>query len=98
MEIQSAFNAGVQGFQTATEEASKAASDIARSTAVNNDGNEQSTVENNNAATQTAAINEPNGLTESIVNLRVAEVQAQASAEVIQSADENLGTLIDVRV
>lgn len=96
MEIQSAFNAGVQGFQTATEEASRAASDIARSTAASAEANEQPI--ESNASTQTATTNEPNGLTESIVNLRVAEVQAQASAEVIQSADENLGTLIDVRV
>ncbi len=96
MEIQSAFNAGVQGFQTATEEASRAASDIARSTVASAEANEQPI--ESNASTQTATTNEPNGLTESIVNLRVAEVQAQASAEVIQSADENLGTLIDVRV
>jgi hypothetical protein len=95
MEIQSAFNAGVQGFQKATEGANQAASDIARSTLANNEASEP---EANSAATQTSAVNEPNGLTESIVNLRVAEVQAQSSAEVIQSADENLGTLIDVRV
>ena len=95
MEIQSAFNAGVQGFQQATEEANKAATDIARNTLSDNEASVEPT--SNNAAT-TSAVNEPNGLTESIVNLRVAEVQAQASAEVIQSADENLGTLIDVRV
>lgn len=94
MEIQSAFNAGVQGFQQATEEANKAATDIARNTLSDNEASVEPT--SNSAAT--SAVNEPNGLTESIVNLRVAEVQAQASAEVIQSADENLGTLIDVRV
>jgi len=96
MEIQSAFNAGVQGFQTATEEANRAASDIARSSAASAEISVQPL--ETNTLTQTASTNEPNGLTESIVNLRVAEVQAQASAEVIQSADENLGTLIDVRV
>ena len=96
MEIQSAFNAGVQGFQQATEEANKAATDIARNTLSDNEASVEPT--SNSAAATTSAVNEPNGLTESIVNLRVAEVQAQASAEVIQSADENLGTLIDVRV
>ncbi|WP_085299981.1 hypothetical protein [Cognaticolwellia mytili] len=95
MEIQSAFNAGVQGFQKATEGANQAASDIARSTLSDNEVSEPAT---SSAVTQASAVNEPNGLTESIVNLRVAEVQAQSSAEVIQSADENLGTLIDVRV
>lgn len=96
MEIQSAFNAGVQGFQKATEGANQAASDIARSTLADNETNVEPTT--SNAASQTSAVNAPNGLTESIVNLRVAEVQAQSSAEVIKSADENLGTLIDVRV
>lgn len=96
MEIQSAFNAGVQGFQTATEEASRAASDIARSTAADAEASAEPVA--SNTSSPLSVTNEPNGLTESIVNLRVAEVQAQASAEVIQSADENLGTLIDVRV
>jgi hypothetical protein len=95
MEIQSAFNAGVQGFQQATEGANQAASDIARTTASINEVSEPTT---SIASALTSATNQPNGLTESIVNLRVAEVQAQASAKIIKSADENLGTLIDVRV
>jgi hypothetical protein len=35
-------------------------------------------------------------LNQSIVNLKVAEFQAKASTEVIRSADEGLGTLIDI--
>ena len=35
-------------------------------------------------------------LNQSIVNLKVAEYQAKASSEVIKSADDALGTLLDV--
>jgi len=37
-------------------------------------------------------------INQSIVDLKVAEFQAKASTEVIKTADENLGTLLDVRV
>lgn len=107
MEIQSAFNAGVQGFQRATEDANRAAADIAQNTAVNRaaqqdqqdlqnpQGLDTETATPVTATTQNEA---PRGLTESIVNLKVAEVQARSSAEVIQTADETVGSLIDVRV
>ncbi|WP_281559255.1 hypothetical protein [Thalassomonas sp. RHCl1] len=110
MEIQSAFNAGVQGFQRATEDVNRAASDIAQNTAVNRNAEQelqsQQGLESANTTENTATNNvnavsanqAPAGLTESIVNLKVAEVQARSSAEVIQTADETLGTLIDVRV
>ena len=35
-------------------------------------------------------------LNQAIVNLKVAEFQAKASTEVIRSADDSLGTLLDV--
>jgi len=99
MEIQSAFNAGVQGFQKASEDANKAAENIAVSVAT--------TAESFGIAQEingpvTSATNQSRdsavNLTQSVVDLRVAEFQAKASAEVIESADENLGTLLDVRV
>ena len=95
MEIQSAFNSGIQGFQKATEDASKAAYDIASNTAA---GEQASTV----GASETSQVNlqtqsQPN-LTQSVVDLKVAEHQARSSAEVVQTADETLGTLLDVRV
>ena len=95
MEIQSGFNAGVQGFQKATEDLNQAALDIASSTI----GDSQSTQANvqqtpvQNINTQTAPT-----LTESVIDLKVAEYQAKSSVEVVKTADENLGTLLDVRV
>jgi len=96
MEIQSAFNAGVQGFQKASEDANKAAENIAvsvgatpESFGISQESNRPVTNQNNDNS---------GSLTQSVVDLRVAEFQAKASAEVVQSADENLGTLLDVRV
>lgn len=99
MEIQSAFNAGVQGFQKASEDANKAAENIAANVVENSEsyGIGQ---ESNNQVSDVANQNSDNSvsLTQSVVDLRVAEFQSKASAEVVQSADENLGTLLDVRV
>lgn len=94
MEIQSAFNAGVQGLQRASEEANDAATNIARQSTVN------ASAEESEATAQAPSINSaaPTDLTQSVVDLKVAEYQAKASTEVIQSADESLGTLLDVRV
>lgn len=107
MEIHSAFNAGVQGFQKATEEAYKAADNIATSVGITPEtygiGQKNNGLGTNDSAATAATLNSQNNtpsvnLTQSIVDLRVAEFQAKASADVIQSADDNLGTLLDVRV
>ncbi|MFM4997672.1 flagellar basal body rod C-terminal domain-containing protein [Aeromonas sanarellii] len=54
------------------------------------------------ASSQIARLNTPVGerveLPEELVNLKVAEQQAGASAKVIQTASDMLGTLIDIRV
>ena len=96
MEIQSAFNAGVQGFQKANEDANQAAANIAANmvTTSNNTNLEQTNLAS--VTTSTAANSE--SLTKSVIDLRVAEFQAKASANVVEAADENLGTLLDVRV
>ncbi|MGL1958075.1 MAG: hypothetical protein OCD00_12250 [Colwellia sp.] len=108
MEIQSAFNSGVQGFQKATEEANRAAENIVASTAKRSNenvtaetqlasdasGNLASSISSNVASDTT--INKVPDLNQSIVDLKVAEFQAKASTQVIKSADESLGTLLDV--
>lgn len=103
MEIQSAFNAGVQGFQRATEDANQAAVDINQRAASDRaaEQNQQGLETPATSAVASTAVTrteEPAGITDSIVKLKVAEVQARSSAEVIQTADETLGTLIDVSV
>jgi hypothetical protein len=90
MEIQSAFNSGLQGLDKSNEQMNKAASDIAASTSyAETNKSERSPI--------TESKQQPD-LTESIVNLKVAEHQAKSSIEVIKTADETLGTLLDVRV
>ncbi len=99
MEIQSSFNSGVQGFHRAKETADQAAADIVASTTFNSEQNDATSNDINgevntevSASSQTAAPD----LNQAIVNLKVAEFQAKASAEVIKSADDSLGTLLDV--
>ena len=89
MEIQSAFNSGVQGLQRATEAADKAAVDIAAETSAAHEAE---------AVNRAPVSNEQKvpDLNQSIVDLKVAEHQAKASTEVIKTADDSLGTLLDV--
>ena len=92
MEIQSAFNSGIQGLKAAEEKATQAAISIAEQTI---------SIENATAQNEINAKPEPlnsESLTESVVNLKVAEFQNSASVAVVKTADESLGTLLDVRV
>lgn len=89
MEVQSAFTSGVQGFQKATETANQAAADIVANTTIS----DEASVVSSTSANNEQKIPE---LNQSIVDLKVAEYQAKASAEVIKTADDNLGTLLDV--
>ena len=94
MNIQSAFNSGVQGFQQAQNDASKAAEDIVKSTTFSSEEYSQDAA-SIEPSQNTQAAEAPN-LTQSIVDLKVAEFQAKASAQVIQTSDDVLGTLLDV--
>lgn len=97
MEIQSAFNSGVQGFQKATEEANQAAANIVANTVYSEDVNEKTELETSGVNTSSASSEQDiPDLNQSIVDLKVAEFQAKASTQVIKSADESLGTLLDV--
>jgi hypothetical protein len=89
MEIQSAFNSGVQGLQRATEAADQAAADIVAETGAAQEADAISQAPENNEQ-------KVPDLNQSIVDLKVAEHQAKASTEVIKSADDSLGTLLDV--
>jgi hypothetical protein len=102
VEIQSAFNLGAQGLQKANEDVHKTAENIASSDnlAAESDGVAQASngpVANANELTKHSS-DSPVKLTQSLIDLRVAEFQAKASVEVMQSADENLGSLLDVIV
>ena len=93
MEILSALNSGLQGLQTAQNRVTQAAEDIAQQTAAPRPDEPQAEP----PAEQVSQRQTPS-VTESLVSLRVAEREAEASANVVRAADETLGTLIDTRV
>lgn len=97
MEIQSAFNAGVQGFNKAQQDANEAATAIASETVYTAESLQQRT-DANDSADRAPSPDDLPSLNQEVVNLKVAEFQAKASSEVIQSADETLGTILDVTV
>ncbi|KGJ92656.1 hypothetical protein [Colwellia psychrerythraea] len=98
MEIPSAINSGLQGLQSARATADQAAADIVASTTSSNEpqNNSADNIEVNTEINNANSHAELPDLNQAIVNLKVAEFQAKASTEVIKSADDSLGTLIDV--
>lgn len=97
MDIQSAFSSGLQGFQKAQDDASQAAASIAANISISPEDfgvgqeSKEATISQNTVSGDLSNINQ------SIVDLKVAEFQARASANVIKTADSVLGTLLDVR-
>jgi len=98
MEIPSAFNSGLQGLQNARSTADQAAADIVANTTASAEqqNGSVSTDEVNTEVTSPSSNKELPDLNQAIVSLKVSEYQAKASVEVIKSADDSLGTLLDV--
>jgi hypothetical protein len=97
LEIQSAFNSGIQGFQKAEEDANKAAASIATNIAITPEDFLTGQELNSSTTEQNTASGDLSDLNQSIVDLKVAEYQAKSSAKVIETANDSLGTLLDVR-
>jgi len=96
MEIQSAFNSGLEGFKKAKDDANQAAASIAANLSISPEDFGVGQESNDAAITQNTASGDLSDLNQSIVDLKVAEFQARASANVIKTADSVLGTLLDV--
>jgi len=97
VEIPSALNSGIQGLQNARAAADQAATVIVASTTLSTE--QQPNPDNSEVNTEVSDSSnnlELPDLNQAIVNLKVAEFQAKASTEVIRSADDSLGTLLDV--
>jgi hypothetical protein len=101
MEIQSAFNAGLQGFQRASNGVAEATVDINRQTlasreqvdAAETDVRQAESPDRNRAVQPQAP-----SVEQSLVQLTNESRNAEANVRSIQAADETLGTIIDVRV
>jgi len=100
MQIQSAFNAGMQGLQRASAGMTEETLNINRQTQQNRQQEQDSTVqaapEDAAAATRQPA-NGPD-VTQSLVRLEQQEMQAQANVRSVRTADEMIGSIIDIRV
>ena len=94
MEIQSAFNSGIQGLQKAKDEASQAAANIVAETSASRD--ESTLRQTTRSQTTTNQEQKIPDLNQSIVDLKVAVFQAKSSVQIIKTADDALGTLLDV--
>jgi flagellar hook protein FlgE len=95
MNISSAFSSGLAGYQNASSQLSVSGDRIANAgIAHQNNENEQVGVDN----LSSSAEREPISITTELINMKVAELQAKASINVISTADEMVGTLIDTSV
>lgn len=84
----SAFNSGLSSVQSGQQRVNQAASDIASINV------EKPAAQ---AANQSASQAQPVDLATSLVDLQIGKQQVQAGAEVIKTADDALGTLLDIR-
>lgn len=100
MQIQSAFSAGMQGLQRASAGVTEETININRQTQQNRQQEQDLSVQDRQevAPTQTSATAPARDLTQSLVRLEQQELQAQANVRSLRTADEMLGSIIDVRV
>lgn len=100
MQIQSAFSAGMQGLQRASAGVTEETININRQTQQNRQQEQDLSVQDRpeTTPTQTQATTPTRDLTQSLVRLEQQELQAQANVRSLRTADEMLGSIIDVRV
>ena len=99
MNILSALYAGMQGFNRASAGVSEATLNINRQTQQNQQNETEQAVTQAGASEQASIANRQQpSLTDSLVQLGQEERNAQANVRSIQTADEVLGTVIDIRV
>lgn len=95
MNIQSPLANGIQGFQRAADSVADASLNISRAN-ISTVANESTSKPDVNPDQFVDASKKTT--TESLIQLKVAELQAQANVSSIQTAHDMLGTLIDIQV
>lgn len=93
MQINSAFSSGVYGLNQASQQITESSERIANQPM---SSEAESQLVNPEGANPNNYVAGP--VTTELVNMKLAEVQAQASTKVIKTADEMVGSLIDVTV
>jgi len=97
MQIQSAFTAGMQGLQRASAGITEETININRQTQQNRI-QEQELAAQTTADTTTTPTQQPQDINQSLVRLEQQQLQGQANVRSLRTADEMLGSIIDVRV
>ena len=112
MNIQSASYSGLQGLQRASagvteatldinrqaQASQQARQDVSQQNAAQQNETQQAVTAADNSAQARAVQNPPPELTDSLVRLNSEERNAQANVRSIQTADQVLGSVIDIRV
>ena len=94
MEIGSAYSSGLQGFQRAEQAITQESANIAQQGAQQR----QALAEDTAPPPQQAVQQQQKSLESSVVNLTSELNNAQANAKSVETADEVLGSIIDIRV
>ena len=89
MNINSAFSSGVLGLQKATSQMDASASKIAQQSLSSSE---------QNVSTQMGAVAQQDTIPDALIQLKMAEIQGKASANVITRSDQMLGSLLDIHV
>ncbi|CAM4088401.1 hypothetical protein [Pseudoalteromonas byunsanensis] len=102
MPIGDVLNTGLEGFNRASQGVERATAEINRATVQTQTDEQQAQQRQLQAAgsdeAATAPVSQPAKLNESLVNLKVEEFNAKANTQTIRTADEVLGTLVDIKV
>lgn len=92
MQVQSAFSSAVQGYQRAEQGVKEASGQIARQPVAEQERQAELAEPQREAPRDSAPAG---GITDELVKLRMEERNAQANANVMRTADQMVGTLID---
>ncbi|MCC5452166.1 excinuclease ATPase subunit [Rheinheimera sp. UJ51] len=98
MQIQSAYAAGMQGLQRASAGITEETVNINRQTQQNRIQEQDVAAQNNREATAATTPEPVQDTTQSIVKMEQQQVAAQANVRSLRTADEMLGSIIDIRV
>ncbi|RZQ54666.1 hypothetical protein CWB73_08505 [Pseudoalteromonas phenolica] len=102
MPIGDVLNNGIDGYNRASQGIERATAEINRATSSEQDESQLAQQRQLQGASPdeavTAPVSQPAKIDEALVNLKVEEFNAKANIQSIRTADEALGTLIDISV
>ncbi|GMM86357.1 hypothetical protein [Pseudoalteromonas sp. MTN2-4] len=102
MPIGDVLNNGIDGYNRASQGIERATAEINRSAVTEQDESQLAQQRQLQGASPdeavTAPVSQPAKIDEALVNLKVEEFNAKANTQSIRTADEALGTIIDISV